>query len=73
METNLTRNHEIAGLTPGLDPWVKDPALLWLWSRPVATAPIRPLAREPPCASGEALKRQEGKKKRIFKIEVELP
>ena len=42
-----------------------DPALLWLWSRPVATAPIRPLAWEPPYASGAALnkaKRQKIKK-----------
>ena len=31
-----------------------DPALLWLWRRPVATAPIRPLAWEPPCAAGAA-------------------
>ena len=31
-----------------------DPALLWLWCRPVATAPIRPLAREPPYAMGAA-------------------
>ena len=22
--TNLTRNHEVAGLIPGLAPWVKD-------------------------------------------------
>ena len=28
-----------------------DPALLWLWHRPVATAPIRPLAWEPPYAA----------------------
>ena len=31
-----------------------DPALLWLWRRPVATAPIQPLAWEPPCAVGAA-------------------
>ena len=26
-ERNLTRNHEVVGLIPGLAPWVKDPAL----------------------------------------------
>ena len=35
-----------------------DPALLWLWCRPVATAPIRTQAWEPPYAVGTALKRQ---------------
>ena len=35
-----------------------DLALLWLWCRPAATAPIGPLAWEPPCAVGVALKRQ---------------
>ena len=35
-----------------------DLALMWLWHRPAATAPIRPLPWEPPCAMGEALKRQ---------------
>jgi len=37
-----------------------DPTLLWLWRRPVATAPIRPLAGEPPYAKGAAL--EKGKK-----------
>ena len=36
-------------------------ALLWLWCRLVATAPIRPLAWEPPYATGAAY---GGKKKR---------
>ena len=40
-----------------------DPALLWLWCRPAATAPIQPLAWELPHASGAALKR---KKKKAF-------
>ena len=33
-----------------------DPTLLWLWHRPVATAPIGTLAWEPPYATGVALK-----------------
>ena len=33
-----------------------DPALLWLWCRLVATAPIQPLAWEPPYTAGAALK-----------------
>ena len=57
--TNPTRNHEVEGLIPGLDQWVKDLALLWLWRRPAATAMIRPPAWEPPCAMGVALKRQK--------------
>ena len=31
--------------------------MLWLWLRPVATAPIRPRAWEPPYAAGVALKK----------------
>ena len=42
--TNPTRNHEVAGLIPSLAHWVKNLALLWLWHRLVAMAPIRPLA-----------------------------
>ena len=44
-----------------------DPALLWLWRRPAATALIRPLAWEPPYAKGAALEmtKRQKKKKRI--------
>ena len=47
---NLTSIHEEAGLIPGLTRGVKGLVLLWLWSRPAATALIRPLA------AGAALK-----------------
>ena len=44
-----------------------DLAFLWFWHRPPATAPIRPLAWEPPCAIGvtlDKIKRQKKKKKK---------
>ena len=59
---NPTRNHEVAGLIPGLIQWVRNPALQWLWCRPVATASIGALAWDPPDA-GAALK---SKKKKIY-------
>ena len=66
---NLTRNHEVSGLIPGLAQWVKDLALscgvdhrcrsdlalLWLWCGPAAVAPVGPLAWELPYATGAAL------------------
>ena len=41
-----------------------DLTLLCLWRRPAAVAPIRPLAREPPYATGTALEKTKKKKKK---------
>ena len=41
-----------------------DPTWLWLWCRPAAAAPNQPLAWEPPCALGVALKSQKKKEKK---------
>ena len=45
-----------------------DPILLWLGCRPAATALIGPLAWEPPCAAGVALKDKRQKKKKKKKL-----
>ena len=41
-----------------------DPELLWLWCRPAAAAPIRPLAWEPPYAAEVAQTNSKKKKKK---------
>ena len=43
-----------------------DPKLLWLWHRPAATAPIRPLAWEPPYAAGAAPEKAKRPKKSLM-------
>ena len=45
-----------------------DPALLWLWRRPLATVPIGPLPWEPPYAMGVALKDKKIKIKKIKNV-----
>ena len=67
--TNLTSNDEVEGSIPGLAHWVKDSALLWLWCRLAAVAPIRPLGWKPPYAMGAAKekgKKDKKKKKKNF-------
>jgi len=46
-----------------------DVALLWLWCRPAAAAPIRPLAWELPSALGAALEKAKKQKKKKRKKE----
>ena len=45
-----------------------DPALLWLYCRPVATAPIRLLAWEPTYATGAAQEMAKRQKKFLKKV-----
>ena len=52
-ETNPTSIHEDVGSIPRRGSHL---ALLWLWHRLAATAPIQPLAWEFPYAEGTALK-----------------
>ena len=63
VEMNLTSIQEDTGLIPALAQAVKDPALLWLWYRPVAVALIQPLAWKLLYAAGTALKKKQNKTK----------
>ena len=49
-----------------------DPALLWLWHRLAATAPIRPLAWEPPYATGAVLEKTKIPKKKNYVHKIYL-
>ena len=46
-----------------------DSTLLWLWHRPVAAAPIHPLAWELPYAAGVAPKKRQKKKSVLWKTD----
>ena len=50
-----------------------DLALLWLWCRPAARAPIRPLAWEPPHMAGAALKKINNKYLRLMTLYLYYP
>ena len=50
-----------------------DPVLLWLLRRPAATAPIRPLAWEPPYPNCMTKKKQKKKKKKKKESSIDAP
>ena len=70
---NPTSIHEDAGSIPGPTRCVKDLALLWLWRRPAAVAPIWPLAQELPyAADATPPKKIEKRKMNIYTKEEQI-
>ena len=84
---NPTSIHEDLGPIPGLTQWGGDLGLpravvqvadmatllwLWLWYKLAATAPIQPLAWEPPYATCGALKTKKDQKKKVIINKKEL-
>ena len=49
-----------------------DAKLLWLWCRPVATAPIRLLPWEPPYAAGSGKGKKTKKKEELYLMSIAL-
>ena len=72
VETNPTCIYENARLIPGLTQWVRDLALLWLWGRLAAAAPIRQLAWELLYAMGVALKSKKKEKCKMYGLVASL-
>ena len=56
-----------------LGPWFAvDPALLWLWRRPAATAPVGSPAWEPPYAAGAAPEKAKAPPQKKVYSEAEI-
>ena len=49
-----------------------DPMFLWLWCRPAAVAPIRPIAQEFPYATRVALKSGKREREREGKFQIKV-